>query len=127
MRAKKAAGGSSGLARRLGNISSQAVSQWRRVPAEWVIAVERETGVPRSELRPDLYPASETDTYPEGGRGPARGLAEGSRPMTDRRPDDAPRRDGHFSRFAHLRRAHFASGREIDDHIEALRDEWARR
>ena len=56
-RALKEAGGLSALAARLG-ITPQAVSQWRRVPAARVIAVERATAgaVPRSQLRPDLYP-----------------------------------------------------------------------
>lgn len=53
--AKKAVGGSSELGRRLG-VTSQAVSQWRRVPAERVLDVERATGVSRHQLRPDLYP-----------------------------------------------------------------------
>jgi DNA-binding transcriptional regulator YdaS (Cro superfamily) len=44
------------LARRLGNITSQAISQWRRIPAERVLEVERVTGIPRHELRPDIYP-----------------------------------------------------------------------
>lgn len=38
-------------------ITPGAVSQWSRVPAERVLDVERVTGVPRHELRPDLYPA----------------------------------------------------------------------
>jgi len=54
-RAKQAAGGATGLARHLG-VTSQAISQWRRVPAERVLDVERASGVPRHELRPDLYP-----------------------------------------------------------------------
>ena len=37
-------------------ITHSAVSQWRRVPAERVLAVERLTGVSRHDLRPDLYP-----------------------------------------------------------------------
>lgn len=37
-------------------ITSQAVSQWRRVPAERVLEVERISHVPRHDLRPDLYP-----------------------------------------------------------------------
>lgn len=41
------------------NISSQAVSQWKRIPAERVIDIERATGVPRQTLRPDLYPVQE--------------------------------------------------------------------
>ena len=43
------------LARRLG-VSAQAVSQWKKVPADRVLAVERVSGVNRSDLRPDLYP-----------------------------------------------------------------------
>jgi len=34
---------------------------------------------------------------------------------------------GHFSRFKHLRRAHFRSAEEIEDHIRALREEWTHR
>jgi DNA-binding transcriptional regulator YdaS (Cro superfamily) len=51
----KAAGSVSALARALG-ITHSAVSQWRKVPAERVIDVERATGIPREKLRPDLYP-----------------------------------------------------------------------
>ena len=50
----RAAGGIGALARRLG-ISQPSVSNWQRVPAERVIAVETLTGVPRASLRPDLY------------------------------------------------------------------------
>jgi DNA-binding transcriptional regulator YdaS (Cro superfamily) len=57
--AKSKVGGASGLARALGDISPQAVSQWKRVPSERVIDVERVTGVSRRELRPDLYPTEE--------------------------------------------------------------------
>jgi DNA-binding transcriptional regulator YdaS (Cro superfamily) len=54
-RAIEAAGGLGILADRLG-ITAQAVSQWDEVPPLRVIAVERATGISRSELRPDLYP-----------------------------------------------------------------------
>jgi DNA-binding transcriptional regulator YdaS (Cro superfamily) len=37
-------------------LSRGAVSQWKRVPAERVLDVERLSGVSRSILRPDLYP-----------------------------------------------------------------------
>lgn len=53
--AKQKAGGATGLASKLGDITSQAVSQWKRVPAERVLDVERVTGVSRHKLRPDIY------------------------------------------------------------------------
>lgn len=52
--AKKAAGGPSKLAKALG-ITSQAVSQWRCVPAGYVMAVERLTGISKHKLRPDVF------------------------------------------------------------------------
>jgi TorA maturation chaperone TorD len=50
----RAAGGVSELARRIG-ISQPSVSNWDRIPAERVIAVEQATNVNRAVLRPDLY------------------------------------------------------------------------
>lgn len=49
-----AVGGVSELARRIG-ISQPSVSNWDKVPAERVLAVEAATGVARVRLRPDLY------------------------------------------------------------------------
>lgn len=50
----QAAGGVTELARRIG-IAQPSVSNWDRVPADRVIAVEAATGVSRRRLRPDLY------------------------------------------------------------------------
>ncbi|NWG25353.1 MAG: molecular chaperone TorD family protein [Pseudorhodoplanes sp.] len=50
----RAVGGVSELARRIG-ISQPSVSNWERVPAERVAAVESATNVPRAILRPDLF------------------------------------------------------------------------
>lgn len=50
----RAVGGVSELARQIG-ISQPSISNWNRVPAERVLAVEALTGVSRSILRPDLY------------------------------------------------------------------------
>lgn len=37
-------------------INPGAISQWERIPAERVLEIERVTGIPRHDLRPDLYP-----------------------------------------------------------------------
>jgi pyruvate,orthophosphate dikinase len=54
------AGGVAALARAI-NVTSQAISQWERVPAERAIAVETATGgkITRHQLRPDIYPAAD--------------------------------------------------------------------
>jgi len=70
-RAIDAAGGIAQLARKIG-ISQPSVSTWTRVPAQRVIAVETATGIPRNDLRPDLYeravPAEPIDPV-DAGRG----------------------------------------------------------
>jgi TorA maturation chaperone TorD/DNA-binding transcriptional regulator YdaS (Cro superfamily) len=50
----RVAGGVGALARKVG-ISQPSISNWSRVPAERVLAVEAATGVSRALLRPDLY------------------------------------------------------------------------
>ncbi|MBK9083040.1 MAG: molecular chaperone TorD family protein [Rhizobiales bacterium] len=52
-----AIGGVSALSRALG-VSQPTVSNWRRIPSERVLAAEAATGVPRGDLRPDLYPSA---------------------------------------------------------------------
>ncbi|MCP6536409.1 helix-turn-helix domain-containing protein, partial [Klebsiella pneumoniae] len=51
------AGSGKALAQLLG-VTPMAVSHWkvRGVPACQALPIERATGVPRHELRPDLYP-----------------------------------------------------------------------
>lgn len=60
----RAAGGVSELARRLG-ISQPSVSNWSKVPAERVAAVEAITGIQRTDLRPDLYAEATTSPIDE--------------------------------------------------------------
>jgi len=57
----QAAGSVSELARRIG-IAQPSVSNWDRIPAERVAAVETATGVPRVRLRPDLFEKGAADT-----------------------------------------------------------------
>jgi DNA-binding transcriptional regulator YdaS (Cro superfamily) len=58
-RAIEMVGGTSALGRYLG-ISQSAVWQWRRCPAERVLAIVQATGckITCHELRPDIYPRS---------------------------------------------------------------------
>lgn len=53
-KAINAVGSARKLAAKIG-VSHQAISKWRRVPAEFVVVMEKATGIPREELRPDLY------------------------------------------------------------------------
>lgn len=55
-RAIAAVGSATELARLLG-VTKQAISQWglRKIPAERVVEVEKLTGIPRHELRPDIF------------------------------------------------------------------------
>jgi TorA maturation chaperone TorD len=56
----RVAGGVTELARRIG-VSQPSVSNWNRIPAERVLAVEALTGVTRAVLRPDLYGSSDVN------------------------------------------------------------------
>lgn len=60
-RAIEACGSQEALAQKIG-VSQQLISYWVKrakagVPAEFVLAIEKATGIARSELRPDIYPA----------------------------------------------------------------------
>ncbi len=61
-KAIKVAGSQNALAEMLG-VRQSHISNWlnrdERVPAERVLSIEAATGVPRHELRPDLYPPDE--------------------------------------------------------------------
>lgn len=51
------------LSRGLG-VDKATVTRWaqKRVPAERVVEIERVTGIPRHDLRPDLYPVEAEST-----------------------------------------------------------------
>jgi len=53
------AGGQVALAEAIGT-SQQLVSYWlkKKVPAEWVVKIEEQTGITRHQLRPDIFGAA---------------------------------------------------------------------
>lgn len=44
------------LARALGLQSASSIYRWKRIPVGRVLTIESKFGIPREELRPDLYP-----------------------------------------------------------------------
>ena len=62
--AAEKAGGLSKLAASLG-VRHQTFYSWSRVPAERAVDIERLTGIPRHELRPDLWPLPAQVPEPE--------------------------------------------------------------
>lgn len=69
-KAKRLAGGPSGLAKKLNEadpknpIKPQAISQWKEVPPKRCIAVEKVTGISRHVLRPDVYELASAEAQP---------------------------------------------------------------
>jgi DNA-binding transcriptional regulator YdaS (Cro superfamily) len=63
--AAEKAGGIVKLSLALG-LSRGAASQWKRIPAERLVEVERLTGIPREILRPDLYRVQQSYTESPG-------------------------------------------------------------
>ena len=70
----RVAGGVGALARMLG-IAQPSVSNWTRVPAERVLAVEAATRIDRTVLRPDLYAAAAASDIDEVDRARAQEYA----------------------------------------------------
>jgi hypothetical protein len=104
------------------------ISAWKQrdsIPATYwrdIIRAARKRGHPEitADLLVDLHalePQAERSGFGE----------EERRFDTQDRPGANEKRTGHFSRFKHLRRDHFRSAAEIQEHIEKLRDEWSHR
>lgn len=55
----KRVGGCKKLAEGIGLRSHATVLQWSKIPDKHIVAIERVFGIPREELRPDLYRRSE--------------------------------------------------------------------
>jgi DNA-binding transcriptional regulator YdaS (Cro superfamily) len=50
----KKAGGMRALGRTLG-IAYQNIQGWKEIPAHYIIPIEEKIGIPRQQLRPELY------------------------------------------------------------------------
>lgn len=48
------------------DLTPGAVSHWGLVPAERLLAIEKYTGIPRHQLRPDLFDGYTSDDYSDG-------------------------------------------------------------
>lgn len=62
LRAVKIAGSQAELARRVGKKQAHVwnwINRDKKVPADMVLAIEAATGVPRNDLRPDIYPVEQ--------------------------------------------------------------------
>lgn len=56
------------MAKAIGDLTSQAISQWKKVPVERVLVIERLSGISRHELRPDIYgPPQDADRVSTAG------------------------------------------------------------
>lgn len=75
------------------------------------------------------WPEAETRRTRSRRGAPARprGRASDRSKANQRNGARAPAAAGHFSRFKHLRRDHFRTAAEIEEHVSRLRDEWSHR
>jgi hypothetical protein len=108
------------------------VSAWKQrgsiPPAYWreIVRAAGKRGHPEvtADLLADLH--ARKSAHPEASgfaEQPAAAFASIQKdPAAD---ENSSSRTGHFSRWKHLRRSHFASAEEVDAHIRALRDEWS--
>ena len=127
-----AMGGTTSMARILsvGVSTASEIKRRGRIPAEYwrdIIRAAQKRGNTEitADLLMELHARESAAGFP--------GFGEEDRRFAER-ADQANAGDelksrptGHFTRFKHLRRSHFASAEEINAHINALRDEWARR
>jgi hypothetical protein len=122
-------GGITAVARVLtvGKSTASEIKRRGRIPAEYwrdIIRAAAERGHP--EITADLLARLHArEAEPTG-------LAEEGRHFAAEadsaaQPAIAPPGTGQFTRFKHLRRHRFRTLAEVNDHIDALRDEWSRR
>ncbi|GBQ72910.1 hypothetical protein CFR75_15785 [Komagataeibacter xylinus] len=60
----KRVGGAKKVAAAAGLRSHATVLGWKRIPDKHLLTLERETGIPREQLRPDLFRRVDTEKLP---------------------------------------------------------------
>jgi hypothetical protein len=106
-----------------------------RIPAEYwrdIVRAARKLGHPEitADLLADLHarkPTAEASSFEESGFQEEEQPFDTNSAQASDEVRSQPKPAAHFSRFKHLRRSHFATAAEIHAHVDALRDEWARR
>ena len=123
-------GGITSVARLLsiGTSTASEMKRRGRIPSEYwrdLILAARNSGHP--EITAELL----VDLHARASPAPPAGFAENERPFAaeprTRDLDIDQVEAGQFTRFRHLRRNRFRTLEEINDHINALRDEWSGR
>jgi hypothetical protein len=112
------------------------VSAWKQrgsIPAAYwrdIVRAARRRGHPEvtAELLVNLHARNATgDTAGGFAEEDAAPITPHPRMSKVRAARDAASDTGHFTRWKHLRRSHFATAEEIEAHVDVLRDEWKRR
>ena len=122
------------LAREL-HVSPPRITDWKNrnsIPAAYwrdIVNAARKRGHPEvsADLLADLHARNAKSSAPEFGEEERDFQIQSEGGRANSRRESEPVATGHFSRFKHLRRSHFASAEEVSAHVSALRDEWDRR
>jgi hypothetical protein len=122
-------GGTTAMARVLavGVSTASEIKRRGRIPAEYwrdIIRAAAERGHP--EITADLLARLHARDGEPAGLAEEGGAFEAEADAAAR-PGPANGGAGQFTRFRHLRRHRFRTLAEVNDHIDALRDEWSRR
>lgn len=124
------------LARDLG-VAPSRITDWKNRDSIPVAYWQRLLSAAYRRGHPEITAALLVKLHTREQKGDVAGFSEEERPFRqtanqerlDVEHESGPqaRPTGHFTRFKHLRRNRFRTLKEINDHIDALRDEWSRR
>lgn len=122
------------LARDIG-LSYPTVASWKQRGSIPVTYWRPIINAARRRRHPEITADLLLELHARASKGDSTGFAEADSVYeperevgTERSGDQAgPSGAGHFSRHKHLRRNRFKTAEEIEEHIQALREEWSHR